>query len=146
MDARARTELACRAAGLSLGAVLGSALLVAASCGNEDNVEEDPAVEVAGPAGRGQRLATRSGCMNCHSGNGENGIGPSWKRIWGTAVELEDGRTVTVDRDYLARSTREPDVDIVEGYDPLMPSFELTDEELDDLAAYLEAIGPNSGA
>ena len=45
----------------------------------------------------------------------------------GQPRELEkDGQTIeiTIDEDYLIRAIREPEVEIVKGYDPMMPPYD----------------------
>jgi hypothetical protein len=56
---------------------------------------------------------------------------------------LTDGTTVLVDADYIIQSIREPGVQIVEGYQNIMPANigeDLTDEQIDDLIAYVESL------
>ena len=108
------------------------------ACGSDD---DSTAPELTGAAGQGQQLAVDKGCVNCHGANGQVRTGPTWDGIWGTSVALEDGRSVVVDRDYVARSVGDPAGDVVEGFEPIMPTFDLSDTEVDQIAAYLEAIG-----
>jgi cytochrome c oxidase subunit II len=120
----------------SLVAVV-SSLFVALACGQSDHTGS----ELTGAAKRGRELVAAKGCASCHSTTGDVGVGPSWKGRWGTSVPLDDGRQAVMDLDYLARSVRHPDRDVVEGYDPVMPSYDLDEAQLRDLAAYLKAIG-----
>ncbi len=114
-------------------------LVVGSACGDDD---AEPQLGAA--AERGRQLSRDNGCSGCHSASGAESTGPTWKGLWGTTVELEDGRSVTVDRDYVARSVREPSADVVAGYSDLMPTFDLDDDEVDDLVAYLEALAPTA--
>jgi cytochrome c oxidase subunit 2 len=41
--------------------------------------------------------------------------------LFGKEEQLEGGRTVIVDADYILKSLREPNADIVKGYAPVMP-------------------------
>jgi len=75
--------------------------------------------------------------MSCHSTGTDTKIGPPWGGLWGSEVELADGRTVTVDEAYLRRSITEPDADVVAGYPLSMPRVPLSDEEVDALTTYL---------
>jgi cytochrome c oxidase subunit 2 len=45
-----------------------------------------------------------------------------------------------VDEAYLRHSILEPAADIVEGYQPVMPKVEMTDEELNALIEYLKSL------
>lgn len=56
---------------------------------------------------------------------------------------LEDGTSVVADRDYLYQSIREPGAQIVAGYQNLMPAsvaMEMSDEQIDDVIAYIESL------
>jgi cytochrome c553 len=112
-------------------AVLVAVVGIAAGCGGDDDGGSGPPLDAA--AERGRQVARDEGCTSCHTDDGDSGT-------WGETVSLEDGRTAVVDRDYLERSTRDPDADIVDGFSPLMPSHDLSDAEIDALAAYLEAL------
>ncbi len=119
-------------AAISLAAV---AALAASACGDDSS---EPAFSTA--AQRGRDLARDRGCVNCHTSNGSASTGPTWQGLWGSEETLEDGRAAVVDRDYVARAVREPQADVVEGFGAVMPTFDLSDAELDDLVAYLEAL------
>jgi cytochrome c oxidase subunit II len=101
------------------------------SCG-EDRADEE--------VSRGRAIAEDVGCMACHSTGTDAKIGPGWGGIWGTEVELADGRMVTVDEEYLRRSIVDPGADVVAGYQLSMPRVPLSDEEVDALVAYLRSV------
>ena len=89
------------------------------------------------------RVATQTlGCAACHGrdGQGLEGLGPSWKGIFGTEVGLEDGTTVRVDRDDLQRSILEPDADIVAGFTLPMPPYNPDPDQLEAVLDYLTEI------
>ncbi len=93
-------------------------------------------------AQRGRRLAEQRGCLNCHSTEGAQGVGPSWKDLAGTEVTLADGRTLVRDRGYLARAIFDPDAEITAGYPKglmagAMPGRMLTQLEIDALVRYI---------
>lgn len=92
----------------------------------------------------GRALLEKYGCLGCHSLDGTKKVGPTFKGLWGKSVTvLTNGveRTVTVDEDYLRRSLREPNADVVKGYPPIMPPFPgLSEEELKALEEYLEEL------
>jgi cytochrome c oxidase subunit II len=89
---------------------------------------------------RGRALAQDVGCLSCHSTGTTDGLGPGLGDIWGTERELDDGSTVTVDEAYLRRSILVPDAEVVAGYMPIMPTIPFSDDELDDVVAYLREI------
>lgn len=105
------------------------------------------AAEAAASAGnpdpkRGERLYNESGCKACHSLNGNPGVGPTWKGLFGSQVELTDGTMVTADEAYLAESINDPSAKTVHGFTPgSMPNFSyLTDAQVADLVAFIETI------
>lgn len=90
------------------------------------------------PEGRGQALVAANGCAACHSTTGAQGIGPTWRGLFGEEVPLADGTTVIADEAYLAESIREPQAKIVHGFETqLMPSYGFTDEQIADIVAYI---------
>jgi cytochrome c oxidase subunit 2 len=117
-------------------------VLAGAACGDDtDGGQAAGQTELSGAAARGEQLAEDTGCTTCHSTDGTPKTGPTWQGVWGSEVELTDGRTVVVDRIYVERSIREPTADVVDGFTPIMPEVDLADDEIDDLVAYIEALG-----
>ena len=92
------------------------------------------------PEGRGQLLAQNNVCGACHSINGAAGIGPTWLGLFGREEEMEDGTVIVVDDAYLTESIKDPKAKIVHGFPPTMPVFPLTDEEIDDIIAYIKTL------
>jgi cytochrome c oxidase subunit 2 len=91
----------------------------------------------------GHELLEQHGCLGCHSLDGTDKIGPSFKGIWGRKVTvLTNGveRTIIVDEAYLRRSIVEPNSDVVKGFQPIMPSFTLKEEELTQILEYLKGL------
>lgn len=68
-------------------------------------------------------------------------MGPAWVGLAGSVRQLESGAEVIADRDYLRRSIVDPNADIVTGYTVRMPVVKLSDDEIDALIAYIEALG-----
>ena len=68
------------------------------------------------PNATGEELYREYSCSSCHSLDGGDGTGPSFKGIAGTQVKLDDGSTVQRDRAYLERAIVEPDAQVVDGY------------------------------
>jgi cytochrome c oxidase subunit II len=71
----------------------------------------------------GRDVATRRGCLNCHTLDGQPHVGPTWAGLYGSPVRLEDGRTVVADDAYLTRSMMDPQADVVAGFKPVMPTY-----------------------
>ena len=60
--------------------------------------------------------------------------------LYGSEVELSDGTTVTVDDAYIRESILDPGAVIVDGYGNVMPKFDLTDEEIAQITAYIQTL------
>jgi cytochrome c2 len=100
----------------------------------------------ASPAAQGARLFAADSCSSCHSLDGTRGVGPTIKGLAGSKVVLSDGRTVTADDAYLARSITTPDAEIVKGYQKgimsaAVASFGLNGkpQDVDALVAFIKS-------
>jgi mono/diheme cytochrome c family protein len=69
-----------------------------------------------GLAGTGAKLYESLGCSSCHTLTGAKSVGPTWKGLAGSKVQLSTGQTVTADDAYLLESILDPDKQIVKGY------------------------------
>ena len=102
----------------------------------EGNVDRDPAK-------LGAKLYSEMGCISCHSVDGRDGPGPSFKGLFSKdATVVTDGvkRKVKVDEEYLKRSITDPNADIVAGYGPgRMPKFSLRTAEVEALVSFIKA-------
>ncbi len=106
-----------------------------------------PAIDLSPAAARGNTLARASGCGACHGANGEGGVGPTFVGLFGSNVELADGSTVVADREYLIESIKQPAAKKVAGYRLPMPTNRLSDDEIDQILTYIEALAtPTDGA
>ncbi len=95
------------------------------------------------PVERGEIFARQFGCLACHSSDGSQLVGPTWLGVFGSTEMLEDGSSMVVDRDYLFKSVRNPGIQIVAGYQNIMPeniAANMTDEQIDDLIAFIESL------
>lgn len=94
------------------------------------------------PVARGQQSYTTYGCNACHSLDGNPGVGPSFKGIYGKEHTFEDGTTAVADEAYLYESIVNPTAKIVKGFAPAMPPTfgqTLTEEQINDLIAFIKA-------
>jgi cytochrome c oxidase subunit 2 len=96
-------------------------------------------------AALGERLSRTKGCIACHSADGTRLVGPSFKGVFGLAeIVVTDGveREIVVDDEYLYKSIFEPNADIVQGYQPLMPTQEgiVNDDEVSAIIAYIKSL------
>jgi len=101
-----------------------------------------PATAVRDPVAWGREVYQTKGCNACHSLDGTAGVGPSFKGLFGKAVRLADGRTVTADENYIRTSILNPTADVVEGFNPVMPSYAglLSEDEINALIAFIRSL------
>jgi len=103
-----------------------------------------PPVAAAGSdafAERGRLLAQNKGCVACHTVDGGPGVGPTWKGLFGKTESLDDGTTAVVDEKFLRDFIRNPQARSIKGFPPVMPTIELSDEEVAALVAHIKSHG-----
>src|SRR5580700_2045059 len=90
----------------------------------------------------GAKLFQQNGCVSCHLADG-TGLAPSLLGVAGNPVKLKTGETITADDAYIRQHILNPKATTVFGYHPIMPSFQgqLTEEQLNNLVAYIRALG-----
>ena len=79
-------------------------------------------------------------CLACHSTDGSTMVGPTWKGLYLSEEELEDGSTVLVDEANIHESIVDPMKRITKGYPPSMPPFPLTEEQIKDITEYIKSL------
>jgi cytochrome c oxidase subunit 2 len=121
--------------------VAAAVLVPIAACSSEGEKGSNDDVELSAEAARGRDLAESNGCTSCHRIEGDDGVGPAWAGLAGSEVQLRDGGTVVADEQYLRTSIVDPNAQVVEGFNAIMPERELDPEEVDALVAYLTALG-----
>lgn len=120
---------------ISMLAVLAVAFLTA--CGADDSTAD---IELPPAAEAGRSLFRSKGCAACHGSNAQGGVGPALAGLFGTEVPIQGRDPVTADRDYLVESIVDPGAQLVEGYNLPMPTTKLSDAEIDEIVAYIEAL------
>jgi cytochrome c oxidase subunit 2 len=90
---------------------------------------------------RGEQLFQQLGCVSCHLSDG-TGRGPSLAGKFGSQETLGDGATVSVDDAYVRESILRPQMKLVAGYQPLMPTFQglVNEEGLMSLIEYIKSL------
>jgi cytochrome c oxidase subunit 2 len=88
----------------------------------------------------GEKIFAELGCATCHRTDLQ-GRGPNLRGVFGQPVQLEDGRMVTADENYLRESILDPGAKIVKGFKPVMPTFQglVSEEQLNALVAYVKS-------
>lgn len=96
---------------------------------------------VGSMAQSGDTLFQQLGCGTCHRFDVQ-GRGPNLRGVYGNPVQLEDGRTVIADANYIRESILSPAAKVVSGFKPIMPSFQgqVSDEEVNALIAYIKSM------
>lgn len=94
------------------------------------------------PEQAGELLFRAFRCESCHLPAG-GGTGPPLAGKFGEDVQLADGSAVPFDADYVRESLLEPAARLVEGYQPVMPSYrgQLDESQIAAITAYLESLG-----
>lgn len=72
----------------------------------------------------GRQVAAEKGCLACHTLDGQPHVGPSFRGLWYRETTLVDGRRIIANEAYLTRSMMDPMLEIVQGYAPVMPTYQ----------------------
>ena len=95
----------------------------------------------------GAKLYRQYSCASCHSLNGNEGTGPTFKGLAGSTVTLAGGRQVQATPAYLERAITDPDADVTKGFKAgLMTSsidgFGLKDkpEDVQQLVKFIQSV------
>lgn len=111
--------------------------LAAAGCGSDSGSSSAP----------GEDAYRQFACASCHSLDGSEGTGPTFKGLAGSTVTLEGGKRVKATREYLRRAIVDPDAEVVEGYSGgLMKAstagfdLESKPEDVERLVAFIEGV------
>jgi cytochrome c oxidase subunit II len=93
-------------------------------------------------AQQGEQLFQQLGCSTCHLLD-QQGRCPIMRGVYGSRVQLNDGRTVLADDSYIRESILNPNAKIVSGFRPdVMPTFQgqITEEQLLQLIVYIKSL------
>jgi cytochrome c oxidase subunit 2 len=91
----------------------------------------------------GRKLFLKLQCVTCHSAD-SRARAPVLEGLYGRSVPLKDGGTVKADESYLRESILYPRKKIVQGWEPIMPTFkgQVSEEDLIKLIAYIKSLRP----
>jgi len=98
-----------------------------------------------GDAAKGKSLFASLGCASCHSIDGSSGVGPTLMGLFGSKVQLTNGKTVTADDAYLLESIEDPGAEIVKGFQPgimsgVIKPHQVAEADARDLIAYIKTL------
>ena len=116
-------------------------MVLGAACGDDtgsDTAAGGAALSAA--AQNGKQLSQSKGCAGCHGQDFGGGAGPGWVGLAGSEVVLVDGSTVVADDAYLTRAIADPSAELVDGYTLKMPANNLSDAEVADIVAFIDAL------
>ncbi len=91
---------------------------------------------------KGAQLYERYNCGSCHDKDGIN-RGPSLIGLFGSQVKIKNGGSVIADDAYMRKSILEPNDQIADGYQQIMPSYkdQFSEEQVLDILEYIKSIG-----
>jgi cytochrome c oxidase subunit 2 len=94
-------------------------------------------------ADQGRQLFLKFQCITCHSANAE-ARAPVLEDLYGRTVNLRGGRKVVADEAYLRESILYPEEKVVQGWEPIMPTFkgQVEEEDLIKLLAFIRSLKP----
>ena len=97
-------------------------------------------------AQRGERLFSELACNTCHIGDG-SGRGPSLLNKFGMQEQLANGSVVNIDESYVRESILTPQMKVVAGYQPVMPTFQglVNEESVMALIEYVKSLQSSPG-
>lgn len=100
-----------------------------------------------GTVASGAELFVAKACNTCHRPD-SSARAPILDGIFGKPVALVDGRTVVVDESYLRESILSPSAKVVQGYQPIMPTFkdQISEEEIVQLIKHIQSLKPGAAA
>ena len=89
----------------------------------------------------GEELFQKYSCNTCHRDD-SSARAPILRGLIGTTVKFIDGEALVADTNYLRESILDPRARVVDGYQPVMPTFQgqMTEEELLELVQYIRSM------
>lgn len=95
----------------------------------------------AQPTHPGYKLLDANLCTTCHSLDGQPGIGPTFKRLYGQTETLKDGSTVVVTDAFIREKILHPEAKVIAGrFEQEMPKTDLSNQEIEEIIQYLQKL------
>lgn len=88
----------------------------------------------------GFQVLEKYGCTACHSTDGSEGAGPTFKGLYGSKRTFADGSTATADDAYITQSIQKPDAKIVKNFEDMMPPTEVPPGEIAAIIEYMKTL------
>jgi cytochrome c oxidase subunit II len=103
-----------------------------------------PNVASLSPVERGKLIYQQKACIGCHSLDGTQVVGPSFKGLYGRSGETVDGASYVVDDSYIKESLYDPQKVVVKGYpkpSPMPPyAGQMSDGDVADVIEFLKTV------
>lgn len=98
-------------------------------------------------ASQGEKLFQEFGCTTCHRPD-SGARGPNLQGLYGRPVRLSDNRVVIADDNYIRESILHPNAKIVQGFQPIMPTFQgvVSEDGLIQITEYIKHMGTQESA
>ncbi len=96
---------------------------------------------------KGEQLFAQLACNTCHMNPNSAVKAPDLTNLYGSKVQLADGRTVIADDAYIRESILIPGAKIHAGYQNQMPSYQgqVSEEQIIQLIAYIKSLSTATG-
>jgi cytochrome c oxidase subunit II len=93
------------------------------------------------PTHPGYKVLDANLCLACHSIDGQPGIGPTLKGIYGQTQKLRDGSAVTLNDVFIREKILNPNAKVLAGtYEQEMPKTDVTNEEIEEIIEYIQTL------
>jgi cytochrome c oxidase subunit 2 len=89
----------------------------------------------------GEKIFNQLGCQTCHKMDA-TARGPSLAGLFGSTVQLKNGKSITADEGYIRESVLNPNAKMVAGYEAIMPTYtgQINEEQLIQILAYIKSL------
>jgi cytochrome c oxidase subunit 2 len=90
----------------------------------------------------GEQLAQEWACNTCHSTDGSQMTGPTWQGLYDSERNFADGSSTVADENYIRESILEPNAKVVEGFQPIMNTYQgqLNDDQINAIIEYIKTL------
>lgn len=107
-------------------------------------VKKNEQLTEAEMATAGEQLYTLKGCSACHKTDGTSQLAPAWNGLFGKDEQIIEGgkkSSIKVDEAYIKESIKTPQLKVTVGFEKtIMPVFPLTDDEIDQITAFIKTL------
>lgn len=104
-----------------------------------DLVAKDPSELAGDPMAQAEALYKKV-CIACHTLDGTKVVGPTFKGVYGRAGKDTQGNAYVVDDAFIKESIMTPNARVAEGFFPVMPPQQLSDDEMKALIEWMKTL------